>query len=120
MSRLAAVVLVGVVALGAEKAPPAALRALPATWTHELDEGCHWRIKPWAAPFGADPVPQNDDARWACLARRGLKSRTLLLKEIAPKWPTEAEFTAWETEDAKDNPLPAGQDARNLPPRHRR
>lgn len=65
---------------------------LPVRWTHSLSDQCRWHTRPWARLVGANSREGYLDAwvRQQCLAHRGLKSPTPIVKEVLREWPQEA------------------------------
>lgn len=109
MRRILWVALVAAWVLGARQMAPLAMESLPVAWTYRLTPACAWQPRSWARVAGIEATPGRTPAavaaRQACWAGRGLKSPTPLVKTILRRWPTKAEFTAWEVEDANGGAL---------------
>lgn len=114
MRRLipALALVAGVLAL--QQAGPVIVRALPTSWGYTLSPFCYWVARPWTRLLGADDTPRVDAVGegqvYRCARGHGLKSRTPFLNTVLPRWPSKADFAAWEEiEDEDRGPLPAGR-----------
>lgn len=87
--------LTAILAVGAYVA---AGSAVPFSWSHTLSESCHWLPRPFYDRLGlvrGDPSANDNMARAACFARRGLASDSLSIRDLRRQWPSEVEITAW-------------------------
>jgi hypothetical protein len=88
-----------------------ALVDVPMHVTHTINPACIWDRRVWfrvLAPMIRDiewrhEDPIDQDMLYQCYRTHGLKSRTPYLKTIMPRWPTAAQFGAWERQDRENS-----------------